>query len=174
MEKWHIDRRMEQMTAEGVKFVTNAHVGVNISGGGTAARSSMRFFSPAARKQPRDLTVPGRELKGIHFAMEFLPQQNKAVAGDHVDVADSRDRQARRHHRRRRHRRGLPRHLASPEGAIRASVRDHAHAARERAASTPWPLWPLQLRLESSHEEGGMREWSIATRSSSRATRTAT
>src|SRR5262249_28580057 len=114
---------------------------------------------------PRDLKVPGRELSGIHFAMDFLPQQNKRVAGD----------------------------VMSDEGAILATgkrvviigggdtgadCRGTSHRQKalsvhqfeimptpppERSPLTPWPLWPLQLRIESSHEEGGNREWAVAT-----------
>jgi glutamate synthase (NADPH/NADH) small chain len=117
-------------------------------------------------EQPRNLPIPGRELKGIHFAMEFLPQQNRRCEGDAEDQFLPSSQaisagQARRHHRRRRHRRGLPRHQPSPGRQERSPVRDHAQAARERAASTPWPLWPLQLRTEGAHEEGGIRDWSI-------------
>ena len=113
---------------------------------------------------PRDLNVPGRELKGIHFAMEFLPQQNKRNAGDDVPGSDSGHRQARGDHRRRRHRRGLPGHLPPAEGEVRAAnSRSCRMPPAERSPSTPWPLWPLQLRTESAHEEGGDRAWAIAT-----------
>ena len=82
MEKHWIDRRMEQMKAEGVEFVTNA-----ISASDRSTICSRRFQAvllAMGAEQPRDLNVPGRELKGIHFAMDFLPQQNKRVAGDQV------------------------------------------------------------------------------------------
>ena len=166
LEKHIIDRRLEQMTAEGVKFVTNAHVGVNI-----AVEDLRRDFDAivlaGGSEQPRDLKIPGRELKGIHFAMEFLPQQNKRCHGDTLDACD-RDScygQARCDHRRRRHRSRLPWHVSSAEAAFRPSVRDHAKAAQERSPQTPWPLWPMQLRTEGAHEEGGIRDWSIATSS---------
>ena len=84
MEKWTIDRRMEQMAAEGVKFVTNAHVGVNVPIEDLKKEFDVILLTGGA-EQPRNLNVPGRELKGIHFAMEFLPQQNKVNAGDHLD-----------------------------------------------------------------------------------------
>ena len=127
MEKHGIDRRIEQMQAEGVEFVVNTPI------------RSLENMRPAYQavvlamgaEQPRDLTVPGRELKGIHYAMDFLPQQNKRVAGDTVPDhrRDSGDRQARDHHRRRRHRSRLSGHLAPAEGGVGASVRDHAHAS---------------------------------------------
>ena len=93
------------------------------------ARNLTPCCSSGGAEHPRDLNVPGRELKGIHFAMEFLPQQNKRNAGDHVPGSDSRHRQARGDHRRRRHRRGLPGHLPPAEGQVRPPVRNHAHAA---------------------------------------------
>src|SRR5438445_2111654 len=83
MEKHLIDRRIEQMEAEGVRFQTNAHAGVSISGSELLAKFDAILLAGGA-EQPRDLNVPGRELDGIHFAMEFLPQQNKTCAGDRV------------------------------------------------------------------------------------------
>lgn len=164
MEKWTIDRRMEQMAAEGVKFATNAHIGVNVPVADLRDEFDLLLITTGA-EHPRDLNVPGRELKGIHFAMDFLPQQNKRVAGDdvpnqivatgkHVIVIGGGDTGA---------------------DCIGTSHRQRAASVTqleilpmppaERAPSTPWPLWPLQLRVESSHEEGGKREWSIATTS---------
>src|SRR5215831_1129195 len=80
MEKWLIDRRVEQMEAEGVRFQTSAHVGVTIEPADLRAEYDAILLAGGA-EQPRDLNVPGRDLKGIHFAMEFLPQQNKKCAG---------------------------------------------------------------------------------------------
>lgn len=162
MEKWTIDRRMDQMKAEGVQFVTNAHVGVNYPIEDIRKEFHAILLTGGA-EQPRDLPVPGRQLKGIHFAMEFLPQQNKVNAGDHLDTQI----------------------LATGKNVVIIGGGDtgadclgtsHRQKARQvhqfeimpmppnqRASSTPWPLWPLQLRNESSHEEGGHREWSIGT-----------
>ena len=162
MEKWTIDRRMEQMEAEGVKFVTNAHVGVNVPVEDLKKDFDVILLTGGA-EQPRNLNVPGRDLKGIHFAMEFLPQQNKVNAGDHLDSQI----------------------LATGKNVIIIGGGDtgadcvgtsHRQKAKsvtqfeimpkppdERSALTPWPLWPLQLRIESSHEEGGVRDWSINT-----------
>ena len=81
MEKHIIDRRVEQMSAEGVQFVTNAHVGVNIAVEDLQHKFHAIVLAGGA-EQPRDLKVPGRELKGIYFAMEFLPQQNRRCLGD--------------------------------------------------------------------------------------------
>jgi glutamate synthase (NADPH/NADH) small chain len=162
MEKWHIDRRIEQMKAEGVKFECNAHVGVNVP-----VEDLYRGFDAillaGGAEAGRDLKVPGRELKGIHFAMEFLPQQNRVVAGDHVDGQIT----------------ATGKHVVIIGGGdtgadcLGTSHRQKAKSITQfeimpqppadRAPQTPWPLWPLQLRQESSHEEGGQREWSVAT-----------
>ena len=162
LEKHVVDRRVEQMRAEGVTFVTNAHVGVNVPVEALTSHYDAILLCGGS-EQPRDLSIPGRELRGIHFAMEFLPQQNRRNEGDYVD----------------------------PDAAINAAGKrvliigggdtgadclgtSHRQGALsvhqfeimpkppvERSPSTPWPLWPLQLRVESSHEEGGMRDWSI-------------
>ena len=135
MEKHLIDRRMDQMRAEGVEFEINAHVGGNVP----VARSARDFDAillAGGAEHPRDLQVPGRELNGIHFAMEFLPQSNKVCEGDHGAGSDSGHRQTRGHHRRRRYRRGLPRHVAPPGRADHHAVRTAAEAAgRARAAN---------------------------------------
>ena len=162
LEKWTIDRRLKQMVAEGIEFRTNVHVGHAIPG--EELREDFNAILLAAgAEQPRDLPVPGRKLKGIHFAMEFLPQQNKRCAGDsvvnqilatgkHVVIIGGGDTGA---------------------DCLGTSHRQHAASIHqfeimpmppgERSPETPWPLWPLQLRSESSHEEGGARDWSIAT-----------
>jgi glutamate synthase (NADPH) small chain len=162
LEKRILDRRLEQMIAEGVRFEMRAHVGHNVPVG-DLRRDFDALLLAGGAEQPRDLTVPGRELRGIHFAMEFLPQQNKRNAGDQV----------------------ANQILATEKNVIIIGGGDtgadclgttHRQKARsvrqfeimpmppaERSPLTPWPLWPLQLRTESSHEEGGLRDWSIAT-----------
>jgi glutamate synthase (NADPH/NADH) small chain len=162
MEKHLIDRRLEQMRGEGVAFQTNAHIGVSISAEELRRKFDAILLSGGA-EHPRDLKVPGRELKGIHFAMEFLPQQNRVCEGDpvasqilatgkRVVIIGGGDTGADclgTSHR---------------QGAL--SVTQFELLPRppeERSASTPWPLWPLQLRVESSHEEGGARDWSVST-----------
>jgi glutamate synthase (NADPH/NADH) small chain len=162
MEKHWIDRRIEQMSAEGVEFVTNAHVGSGVSLEDLRKDFNAIVLAMGA-EYPRDLPVPGRDLKGIHFAMEFLPQQNKRIAGDEVPnqiLATGK------------------RVVIIGGGDTGADCLGTSH--RQKAASvhqfeimpmppedrsplTPWPLWPLQLRQESSHEEGGKREWAVAT-----------
>ncbi len=164
LEKHVIDRRLEQMRAEGVVFVTNAHVGVTVPIAELREENDAILLCGGA-EQPRNLNVPGRELKGIHFAMEFLPQANKRTEGDTI-----------------------PEELAilatgkdviilggGDTGAdcLGTSLRQKAKSVKQlelmpkppatRAASTPWPLWPLQLRTESAHEEGGDRIWGVNT-----------
>jgi len=164
MEKHHIDRRMAQMEAEGVTFRTRCHVGVDISVE-ELRRQFHAIVLAGGAEQPRDLRVPGRELKGIHFAMEFLPLNNRRNAGDEIP----------------------PQQWISAAGknviiigggdtgadCLGTSIRHGAKSVRqfeimpmppaERSPQTPWPLWPYQLRNETSHEEGGERIWSIST-----------
>jgi glutamate synthase (NADPH) small chain len=164
LEKHIIDRRLEQMTVEGVKFVTNAEVGGNISVE-DLRRDYDAIVLAGGSEHPRDLKILGRELKGIHYAMEFLPQQNKRCHGDSLDPAAD--------------------ILATGKqvviiggGDTGADCLGTVHRQRpisvhqfeimpkppeERSPLTPWPLWPLQLRVEGAHEEGGIRDWSIAT-----------
>jgi glutamate synthase (NADPH/NADH) small chain len=164
MEKHLIDRRLEQMRAEGVTFQPNAHVGGNVPVEDLRKDFDAILLAGGAER-PRDLKVPGRELRGIHFAMEFLPQQNRRNEGDTVPDSEA--------------------ILATGKRVVIIGGGDtgadclgtsHRQGARsvtqfellpkppdERSPSTPWPLWPMQLRVESSHEEGGVRDWSIST-----------
>ena len=130
MEKRIVDRRLEQMEAEGVKFVTNAHVGHSVPVDDLQREFDAILLAGGA-EAPRDLNVPGRELKGVHFAMDFLPQANKRCYGDLLDpsAGHSGHRQTRHYYWRRRHRCGLPGHGASPESSFRPSIRNHADAA---------------------------------------------
>jgi glutamate synthase (NADPH/NADH) small chain len=164
MEKRVLDRRLDQMIAEGVEFRTGVYVGQSISADALEKEFDAILLAGGA-EQPRDLPVPGRELKGIHFAMEFLPQQNKICEGDqvpdqilatgkHVVIIGGGDTGADC--------------LGTSHRQKAASVRQFEimpMPPNDRAPHTPWPLWPLQLRVESSHEEGGIREWSMATSS---------
>ncbi len=164
MEKHHIDLRMEQMEAEGVRFVTSAHVGGNVPVEDLRKDFEVILLAGGA-EAPRDLppSIGGRELKGIHFAMDFLPQQNRVVAGDQVEDQIL----------------ATGKHVVIIGGGdtgadcLGTSHRQKAKSVTqfeimpmpppERASTTPWPLWPLQLRTESAHEEGGQREWSVLT-----------
>jgi glutamate synthase (NADPH/NADH) small chain len=164
MEKGIIDIRIEQMQAEGVIFHYNTHVGVNLP-----AEKLLNEFDAVAltggAEMPRDLPIPGRDLDGIHFAMEFLTQQNRRVAGEplgdvkpilatgkRVVVIGGGD---------------------TGSDCIGTSIRQDAESvvnfeimpeppAKENKALT-WPYWPLKLRTSSSHEEGATRQFSVMT-----------
>jgi glutamate synthase (NADPH/NADH) small chain len=162
MEKHLINRRLEQMRGEGVRFETNAQVGGNVPVEDLRREFDAILLAGGA-EHPRNLNVPGRELKGIHFAMEYLPQQNRVCEGDTVPEQI----------------------LATGKRVVIIGGGDtgadclgtsHRQGARSvtqfellpkppdtRSPSTPWPLWPMQLRIESSHEEGGTRDWSVST-----------
>ena len=164
LEKHIVDRRLEQMSAEGVKFVTGAEVGKNVSVEDIRHDFDAIVLAGGA-EQSRDLKVPGRELKGIHFAMEYLPQQNRRCLGDTVEpeieiLATGK------------------RVVIIGGGDTGADCLGTCHRQKplsvhqfeimpkppdERSPLTPWPLWPMQLRTEGAHEEGGIRDWSIAT-----------
>jgi glutamate synthase (NADPH/NADH) small chain len=164
LEKHVVDRRLEQMTEEGVRFLTSTHVGRDVPAENLSREFDAILLAGGA-ESPRDLNVPGRELKGIHFAMEFLPQQNKRNAGDSVPNQIL----------------ATGKHVVIIGGGDTGADclgTTHRHKAKsvhqfeimpappaDRSPSTPWPLWPLQLRTESAHEEGGLREWAIATTS---------
>ena len=162
MEKTPIDRRMEQMRAEGVTFQPGAHVGVNLPAAKLLAEFDALALTGGSEK-PRELPVPGRELEGIYFAMQFLPQQNRKVAGDnvagqvfatgkHVIVIGGGD---------------------TGSDCIGTSIRQGAKSVTnfELLPQPPvqedkpltWPYWPLKLRTSSSHEEGAERDFAVAT-----------
>ena len=163
MEKHLIDRRMAQMSLEDVEFRPNSHVGGNVSAQSLLAEFDAIALTGGAEK-PRDLPVPGRELRGIHFAMEFLPQQNRVVAGDAVDGQIS----------------AAGKRVIVIGGGdtgsdcVGTSNRQGALSIVqfELLAQPPvnenkplvWPYWPIKLRTSSSHEEGCERDWSVATK----------
>jgi len=163
MEKDLIDRRMEQMTAEGVEFRVNAHVGQNIA----ASRILEEFAAvvlTGGAEAARDLPVPGRERAGVHFAMDFLPQQNRIVAGEAVDGQIS----------------AAGKHVVVIGGGDTGS--DCVGTSNRQGAASitqfellpqppdvedkpmVWPYWPVKLRTSSSHEEGCERDWAVATK----------
>ncbi|MGE3152869.1 MAG: glutamate synthase subunit beta [Nitrospiraceae bacterium] len=163
MEKWVVDRRLDQMRAEGVKFVTGTVVGKDITGEQLRNRYDAVGLTMGA-EQARELPVPGRELKGIHLAMDYLTQQNKRVAGD-TDLGEAITAKGKR--------------VVIIGGGDTGSDclgTSHRQGATEthqfellpepppqRADSTPWPLWPMQLRTSHAHEEGCDRQWSVST-----------
>jgi glutamate synthase (NADPH/NADH) small chain len=162
LEKHILDRRLKQMRDEGVTFLTNAHVGGNVPVEALTGHYDAILLAGGA-EHPRDLNIPGRELNGVHFAMEFLPQQNRRCEGDQVDPAIAISATGKR----------VLIIGGGDTGAdcLGTSHRQGAASVHQieimpkppetRASSTPWPLWPLQLRTESAHEEGGIRDWAI-------------
>jgi glutamate synthase (NADPH/NADH) small chain len=162
MEKHLIDRRLAQMAAEGVEFLTGQYVGVQMSLG-DLQRDYDAILLAVGAEAPRILNVPGAHLKGIHYAMEYLMQQNHVCEGDEVELQIT----------------ATGKRVAIIGGGdtgadcLGTAHRQHALSIHQleykesppenRHPSTPWPMWPMQLRVESSHEEGGYREWSAMT-----------
>ncbi len=165
LEKWIVNRRIEQMKGEGVEIVTSCRVGFDIHADELRAKHDAIVLTMGATK-PRDLPIPGRDLKGIHYAMEFLPQQNKRNFGDILDSA--RDILA------------TGKRVVILGGGdtgsdcLGTSNRQGAIGVHQfellpmpperRTLEMPWPDWPMILRSSSSHEEGVMRDWSINTK----------
>jgi len=176
MEKSHIDRRVEQMQAEGVKFRLGVFIGdkkpdpriADYSKESISPKQLMADFDAVViaggAEQPRDLPVPGRELAGIHFAMEFLPAQNKVNAGDKVKDQIM----------------ATGKHVVVIGGGDTGSdcvgtSNRHGAASVSQFELLPqppeqenkplvWPYWPTKLRTSSSHEEGCERDWSVGTK----------
>jgi len=163
MEKSHIDRRMEQMKAEGVEFRTDHHVGVNVIAEDLVLEYDAVILAGGA-EYPRDLPAKGRELDGVHFAMDFLTPQNKVVAGDkvenqimatnkHVVVIGGGDTGSDCVGTSNRH------------GALSITQFELMPQPPEKEdKNLVWPNWPLKMRTSSSHEEGANRDWSITTK----------
>ncbi len=165
MEKWRIDRRLEQMEAEGVVFKPGIHIGVDVT-----AQDLLDQFDAiclcGGATAPRDLAIPGRDLKGVHFAMDFLPLQNQRNAGDRVSddpFFHGKDKDV----------------VIIGGGDTGADCLGtvHRHECRsvhqfeivprppdDRAAFNPWPQWSNIFRTSSAHEEGGDREFAINTK----------
>jgi glutamate synthase (NADPH/NADH) small chain len=165
LEKWIIDRRLDQMREEGVVFQTGVQVGVDLSTNELRSHFDAVLLCMGS-EQPRDLPVPGRELGGVHYAMEFLAQNNKRVAGD--AIADEEAILA------------TGKHVIVLGGGDTGSDcvgTSHRHVAKsvtsiellerppdQRDTSTPWPNWPLMFRSSSSHDEGGSRDFAVMTK----------
>lgn len=167
LDKSIVDRRIHQMEAEGVVFRTNVEVGLTVSIERLLDDHHLIVLAGGA-EQPRDLEVPGRELEGIHFAMDFLTQQNKRNAGDPEERASGNDPIS-----------ALGKHVLVIGGGdtgsdcIGTCFRQGAASVtqleilplpptHENKALT-WPDWPMKLRTSSSHEEGAEREFSVLT-----------
>jgi glutamate synthase (NADPH) small chain len=164
MEKAILDRRLKIMEQEGVRFVTNANVGVTVTGE-SLKRDYDAVVLACGTPVGRDLPIPGRELKGIHFAMEYLPQQNRKCEGD--TIADEAFITAKGKH--------VVIIGGGDTGAdcLGTAHRQGAKSVHQleivgkppltRAANNPWPEWPLIYRVSSAHEEGGERLYSVST-----------
>ncbi|MBV8570999.1 MAG: glutamate synthase subunit beta [Acidobacteriaceae bacterium] len=164
MEKIVVDRRLEQLMAEGIEFRTGVDVGAHMSADELTTRYDAVLLAIGA-EQPRDLAIPGRELNGIHFAMDYLVQQNRRGAGDRISSADEILAGGKRVVIIGGGDTGVD-CLGTAHRQKAASVHQfqiHPMPPEDRHHSTPWPLWPLQLRIEAAHEEGGAREWSVLT-----------
>ncbi|HQN64838.1 MAG TPA: glutamate synthase subunit beta [Methylophilus sp.] len=163
LEKSNIDRRMSQMEAEGVEFKVNQHVGENVQADDLLKAYDAVILAGGA-EQPRDLPVPGRELDGVHYAMDFLVPQNKVVAGDNIPNQIK----------------ATGKHVVVIGGGDTGSdcvgtSNRHGAASVTQFELMPrppekenkelvWPNWPLKLRTSSSHEEGAARDWSVTTK----------
>jgi len=163
MERHLIDRRMAQMSIEGVEFRPGIHVGKDVAAGTLLTEYAAVVLTGGA-EQPRELPVPGRDLAGIHYAMEFLPQQNRVVAGGrvpdqilatgkHVVVIGGGD---------------------TGSDCVGTSNRQRAKSVtqfellpqppEQEDKPLTWPYWPVKLRTSSSHQEGCARDWAVATK----------
>lgn len=163
LDKSNIDRRTAQMEAEGVTFKVNQHVGENVSAA-DLERDFDAVILAGGAEVPRDLPVPGRELDGVHYAMDFLTPNNKMVAGDnvpnqikatgkHVVVIGGGDTGSDCVGTSNRH------------GAVSITQFELMPQPPEKEnKSLVWPNWPLKMRTSSSHEEGADRDWSITTK----------
>jgi glutamate synthase (NADPH/NADH) small chain len=164
LEKRILDRRLRQMEAEGVVFRPGVEVGRDLP-----TEALLRDFDAVCltggAEAPRDLPIPGRELDGVHFAMDYLIQQNRRGAGDEVAPSRAIDASGKRV-------------VVIGGGDTGSDCLGTAHRQgatevvqlellpqppAERAAATPWPYWPMKLRTSHAHEEGGVREWSVMT-----------
>ena len=165
LEKWQVERRVEQMKAEGVEVVTNCRVGTDIHADELRNKFDAIALTIGSTK-PRDLPVPGRELKGIHFAMDFLPQQNKRNAGDTIAPEVSITATGKKVVILGGGDTGSD-CLGTSNRQGAASVHQFellAMPPEKRTAEMPWPEWPMILRTSTSHEEGVVRDWSINTK----------
>lgn len=165
MEKQSIDRRVAQMEAEGVIFRTGVHIGNDLAAKQLVDEYDAVVLTGGA-EQPRDLEVPGRDLDGVHFAMEFLPQQNRRVAGDTIPTDESITAEGK--------------HVvvigggdtgsdcigtSFRQGALSVTQLELLPKPPEKAdKGLTWPYWPNKLRTSSSQAEGARREWSILTK----------
>ncbi|MBF0623257.1 MAG: glutamate synthase subunit beta [Magnetococcales bacterium] len=166
LEKWVIDRRLEQMVAEGLEIRTGVNVGVDLPAEELRASHDAVLLTGGS-EEPRDLRVPGRKLTGIHFAMDFLTQQNRRLDGATFPPQREISAQGKR----------VVVIGGGDTGAdcVGTAVRQGAISVtqlellpkppKDRSVETPWPMWPHMLRTSTSHQEGCERLWSVLTKS---------
>ena len=162
MEKWLIDRRIAQMEAEGVEFRTSVNVGLDVTLEQLRGEYDAVCIAIGA-EAPRTMEVPGMDLDGVHYAMEYLTQQNRRIAGDYVPEEGAITAKGKRV-------------VVIGGGDTGSDCLGTAHRqeaaevyqfillpepTKERDPSTPWPYWPLKLMNSHAHEEGGEREWNV-------------
>lgn len=165
LEKWVVERRIKLMAAQGITFETGVEIGEDISCHYLKKRFDAICLACGARK-PRDLPVPGRNLNGIHFAMDYLSQQNKRNRGEYVDLSDdiiARDKKV-----------VVIGGGDTGSDCLGTALRQGARRASQleivpkpsvkRSDNTPWPMWPVLLRQTHAHKEGGDLFWSIMTK----------
>jgi glutamate synthase (NADPH/NADH) small chain len=164
MEKSSVDRRLEQLRAEGIEFRLNFEIGMHMQADELQHGFDAVLLAVGA-EQPRDLPIPGRELNGIHYAMDYLTQQNKRGAGDRFASGEEISAAGKRVVIIGGGDTGADclgtAHRQKAESVHQLQI--HPMPPEDRHPTTPWPLWPLQLRVEAAHEEGGYREWSVLT-----------
>lgn len=168
MEKWVLDRRVEQLRAEGVEFVTGAEIGGAAHPTARLLEEFDRVCLALGAEEPRELAIPGRELGGIHSAMAYLEEQNRRGFGGAVPPLEHPDALSARGKRVIIIGGGDTGSdclgTAHRQGCIEAhQLEISSRPPERRAPQTPWPQWPLQLRTSHAHEEGGSRHWSVST-----------
>ncbi len=165
LEKWVLERRLAIMEAEGIRFVPKANVGVDVDPK-ELQKDYDALMLCGGSTIPRDLKIPGRELEGVHFAMDYLSQSNRRVAGDQIDPKQAilaTNRQV-----------VVIGGGDTGSDCVGTANRQSARSVQQiellakppqcRSETTPWPQWPMMLRTSSSHEEGCDREWAIQTK----------
>jgi glutamate synthase (NADPH/NADH) small chain len=164
LEKWILDRRLDLMSAEGVSFEPGYDIGRRVTGDELRGRFDAVVLAMGAT-HARELPVPGRELRGVHLAMDYLPQQNRRVAGELVAAGETISARGKR----------VVILGGGDTGAdcLGNVLREGCRSVHqfellprppdERALHNPWPTWPVIMRTSSAHEEGGARDYSIQT-----------
>ena len=165
LNKAVLDRRLKQLEDEGIEFNTSVNVGVDVPLNRLKETHDAVLLAIGA-EEPRDMDVPGRKLKGIHFAMDYLTQQNRLLCGDHIDSTDTIDAKNK-----------VVVIIGGGDTGADCLGTAHRQGAKHvyqfeilpkppsyRSPKTPWPYWPYTLRASEAHEEGGERRWSVLTK----------